>query len=64
MNDAAEEFAARMTTVPINQLAMQKPVINQAIGAQGLINTQRLATVIDRGGFDWMANAPFPPRNL
>ncbi len=47
LDDAVEEFAARMATVPINQLAMQKLVINQAIEAQGLMNTQRLATVFD-----------------
>ena len=47
LDDAVEEFAARMASVPINQLAMQKMVINQAIEAQGLMNTQRLATVFD-----------------
>ncbi len=41
-----EELATRMTTVPINQLAMQKMVINSAVEA--VINqTQRLATVFD-----------------
>jgi enoyl-CoA hydratase len=42
-----EALAARMATVPINQLAMQKLVINQAIEATGLMQTQRLATIFD-----------------
>ncbi|MEX5599272.1 crotonase/enoyl-CoA hydratase family protein [Pseudophaeobacter sp. C1-32P7] len=47
LDDAVEEMAARMATVPINQLAMQKMVINQAIEQTGLMQTQRLATVFD-----------------
>jgi len=42
-----EALAARMATVPVNQLAMQKMVINQAIEAMGLNETQRLATIFD-----------------
>lgn len=42
-----EALAARMAAVPINQLAMQKMVINQAIEATGLMETQRLATIFD-----------------
>lgn len=42
-----EAFANRIATVPINQLMMQKMVINQAIEAMGLAQTQRLATVFD-----------------
>ena len=42
-----ERLAERMATVPINQLMMQKMVINQAIETMGLANTQRLATVFD-----------------
>ena len=42
-----ERLAERMATVPVNQLMMQKLVINQAIEAMGLLNTQRLATVLD-----------------
>ena len=42
-----EDLAARMASVPINQLTMQKMVINQAIEAMGLAQTQRLATVMD-----------------
>lgn len=42
-----ERLAERMSTVPVNQLMMQKMVINQAVEAMGLKNTQRLATVFD-----------------
>jgi enoyl-CoA hydratase len=41
-----EALTARMTSVPINQLAMQKMVINQTMEAT-LTQTQRLATVFD-----------------
>jgi enoyl-CoA hydratase len=47
LDDEVEAMAARMATVPINQLAMQKLVINQAIEATGLMQTQRLATIFD-----------------
>ncbi|MCE8512232.1 crotonase/enoyl-CoA hydratase family protein [Ruegeria pomeroyi] len=47
LDDRVEELAARMATVPINQLAMQKLVINQAIEQTGLMQTQRLATIFD-----------------
>ena len=42
-----ETLAERLATVPINQLAMQKMLINQAVEAQGLFQTQRLATFFD-----------------
>ena len=42
-----ESMAQRMASVPINQLAMQKLMINQAIESTGLMNTQRLATIFD-----------------
>ena len=42
-----EAMAQRMASVPINQLAMQKLLINQAIEASGMMNTQRLATIFD-----------------
>ncbi len=42
-----EALARRMASVPVNQLMMQKMVINQAIEAIGLANTQRLATLLD-----------------
>lgn len=47
LDGEVEAMASRMASVPINQLAMQKMVINQAIEASGLINTQRLATIFD-----------------
>lgn len=42
-----EALAERIMTVPINQLMMHKMVINQAIEAMGLSNTQQLATIMD-----------------
>ena len=45
--EEVDRLAHRMATVPVNQLMMQKLVINQAIEAQGLAETQRLATVFD-----------------
>ena len=47
LDDEVEALAERMATVPINQLSMQKMVINQAVEAMGLMQTQRLATVFD-----------------
>lgn len=46
LDDAVEEMAARMASVPVNQLAMQKMVINQPLEAS-ITATQRLATVFD-----------------
>jgi enoyl-CoA hydratase len=42
-----ERLAERMATVPVNQLMMQKLMINQAIEAMGLKQTQMIATVFD-----------------
>ena len=39
LDDAVEAMAARLTSVPINQLAMQKLVINQAIEQTGMMQT-------------------------
>ncbi|MFW8635435.1 crotonase/enoyl-CoA hydratase family protein [Cribrihabitans pelagius] len=47
LDGTVETLAARMATVPVNQLAMQKMVINQAIEQTGLMQTQRLATIFD-----------------
>lgn len=47
LDDEVEALARRMAGVPVNQLAMQKLVINQAIESTGLMNTQRLATIFD-----------------
>ncbi len=46
LDDEVEALAARMASVPINQLAMQKMVINQALEAT-INQTQRLATIFD-----------------
>jgi enoyl-CoA hydratase len=42
-----EELADRMAGVPINQLVMQKLMVNQALDNMGLQATQILATVFD-----------------
>ncbi|WP_282608726.1 crotonase/enoyl-CoA hydratase family protein [Pelagibius sp. Alg239-R121] len=42
-----EALATRICNVPVNQLMMHKLVINQAIEAMGLRNTQMMATVFD-----------------
>jgi enoyl-CoA hydratase len=41
------EIAARIASVPKNQLMMQKLMVNQAYDAMGLANTQRFATLFD-----------------
>jgi len=47
LDEYVDDLAHRISTVPANQLMMQKLVINQAIEAMGLANTQTLATVFD-----------------
>jgi enoyl-CoA hydratase len=47
LDDRVDELAARIASVPANQLAMQKLVTNQAVEAMGLAATQRLATIFD-----------------
>jgi enoyl-CoA hydratase len=42
-----EELAMRMAGVPVNQLMMQKLMVNQAYDNMGLAGTQLLATVFD-----------------
>jgi enoyl-CoA hydratase len=42
-----DALATRIATVPVNQLMMQKMVVNQAVEAMGLLETQRLATIFD-----------------
>jgi len=42
-----EALAERISTVPVNQLMMQKLVINQAVEAMGLHQTQMFATLFD-----------------
>ena len=46
LDDEVEALAGRMASVPINQLAMQKMVINQAAEAT-ITQVQRLATIFD-----------------
>ena len=46
LDEEVETLAARIASVPINQLAMQKMVINSAVEEQ-IYRTQRLATVFD-----------------
>ena len=47
LDQAVDTLAERIAGVPINQLMMQKLMINQAIDAMGLENTQMLATILD-----------------
>ena len=46
LDQEIEDLAARMASVPINQLAMQKMVVNQSI-EQSINYTQRLSTLFD-----------------
>ena len=47
LDDAVEALAERISTVPINQLVMQKMMINQAYDNMGLQTTQNLAILFD-----------------
>lgn len=47
LEEAVEKLAGRMTGVPINQLVMQKMMINQAYDNMGLQSTQNLAILFD-----------------
>ncbi len=47
LDQAVEQLAQRMATVPVNQLMMQKLVVNQAYENMGLQVTQMMATVFD-----------------
>jgi enoyl-CoA hydratase len=47
LDDEVEALAQRMSTVPVNQLAMQKLMINQALENMGLATTQVIATIFD-----------------
>src|SRR3954452_22194727 len=47
LDDAVERLADRIAGVPINQLVMQKLMINQALDNMGLQGTQLLATLFD-----------------
>ena len=47
LDEAVERLADRMATVPINQLVMQKLMVNQALDNMGLRSTQMIATLFD-----------------
>lgn len=47
LDQEVTELADRMARVPVNQLAMQKMVVNQAMEATGLMQMQRLSTLFD-----------------
>ena len=47
MSPVDNTLAERLAGVPRNQLMMQKLMINQAMDAMGLANTQMIATVFD-----------------
>ncbi len=47
LDDYVEQLAQRIAGVPVNQLMMQKLMINQAAENMGLRNTQMIATVFD-----------------
>ncbi|CAF1080665.1 unnamed protein product [Adineta ricciae] len=47
LSDEVEKLVRRMTAVPINQLIMQKLLINQVLENMGLRTTQMFATLFD-----------------
>ena len=47
LDEQAEKYAQRMASVPVNQLMMQKLMINQAYENMGLRTTQMFATLFD-----------------
>src|SRR4051812_17569173 len=47
LDEAVERLAGRMASVPANQLAMQKLMVNQALDNMGLQSTQTIATLFD-----------------
>lgn len=47
LDDAIDRWAARISSVPRNQLAMQKLALNQAYSNMGLQTTQLVATLFD-----------------
>jgi enoyl-CoA hydratase len=47
LDAAVERLAARLASVPANQLAMQKLMVNQALDNMGLQSTQTIATLFD-----------------
>jgi enoyl-CoA hydratase len=47
LDEEVEKLAERMASVPVNQLMMQKLMINQALENMGLRTTQMFATIFD-----------------
>ena len=47
LDDEVERLARRMATIPRNQLAMQKLMVNQTLENMGVASTQILATLFD-----------------
>ncbi len=47
LDERVAALAARIASVPKNQLMLQKMMVNQAYDAMGLANTQRFATLFD-----------------
>jgi enoyl-CoA hydratase len=47
LDEEVEKLAERIASVPVNQLMMQKLMINQALENMGLRSTQMLATIFD-----------------
>ena len=47
LDEEVDKLAARMAGVPVNQLMMQKLMINQALENMGLHSTQMIATIFD-----------------
>jgi enoyl-CoA hydratase len=47
LDGEVEQLAERLASVPVNQLMMQKLMINQALENMGLRSTQMLATIFD-----------------
>jgi len=47
LDAAVERLAERIASVPVNQLMMQKLMINQALENMGLRTTQMIATIFD-----------------
>jgi len=47
LDEEVEKLAARMASVPVNQLMMQKLMVNQALENMGLRSTQMIATLFD-----------------
>jgi enoyl-CoA hydratase len=47
LDQYVENLAERMASVPINQLAMQKMIINQSMESSGLMQMQRMSTIFD-----------------